>query len=1007
MEYRAYTDAWIPFEPRFSVKHTEALIGFREPDCFEMISSSASVSIPSPGARVVIRDEEWLVLRTDPTSDGGFLLTCDGVSDLVRGRSALFLSELEEDIEVLDPTNTVLVPDTSRTYNDAVLYLESHRRRSIPNDELIHLGHRGVMNLVPYQLDPALQALKQPRSRILMADATGLGKTLEAGILATELIQRGRGKRILVVALKSMLTQFQKEWWSRFSIPLVRLDSVGLARVRNRIPANHNPFNHFDRSIISIDTLKSNLEYRNYLENAWWDIIVIDECQNVAARAGEDGVSRRARLARMLATRSDTLILLSATPHDGSARSFASLMSLLDPTAISDPDNYTREDFRHKGLVIRRFKKDIRDQVENDFQERVTTRLRQAADAAEEAAYRALLEIPFTQDGQHRAGKQQELQRVGMQKALFSSPAAALESTRKRVDLLCRNTPTADESAEVAGLVVFAGALERIDKQAFSKYQRLKRHLQDPSFKWLPTNATDRIVLFSERLETLRWLEKELASDFSLKATQIAILHGQLPDTEQQELVESFGRLDDPIRVLLCSDVASEGLNLHHFCHRLIHFDLPWSLMVFQQRNGRVDRYGQKQRPDIIYLFTETDVERIRGDLRILEILQKKDDQANFNLGDPGSFLNEYDPDKEVEKVANFMAQGLSPEQVESRIDAAQQNQENNEGDWLLRLFGGADAGASDDGTKPKTSSLDRIQARSSLFASDYEFAKTALTQLSGNDPLAQWTADDQNQILAITAPLDLQDRLRQLPREVQASGDRYILCAKPDRVALGIEEARQKRAEEDTWPQLHYLWPQHPIVEWLGERVLTAFGRHRAPVLRSQYLLPGEQAFILTGVIPNRKGQPLLVDWQVVCGQSESAAFSLEPFDSFIDRARLKAGTLPNSGQNLPIESLQARLPKAVQAMRAHMIAKQSAFAADMQARLRGTLAELESLQGKQIQQLELQLEKVIEGVKRSRFERRSQYIHRVFDDYRQWVEDTLTTEPHPYIQVLAAVCS
>ena len=133
--------------------------------------------------------------------------------------------------------------------------------------------------------------------------------------------------------------------------------------MRNRIPANHNPFNHFDRSIISIDTLKSNLEYRDYLENAWWDIIVIDECHNVAARAGEQGVSRRARLARLLATRSDTMILLSATPHDGSARSFASLMSLLDPTAISDPDDYTPEDFRHKGLVIRRFKKDIRDQV--------------------------------------------------------------------------------------------------------------------------------------------------------------------------------------------------------------------------------------------------------------------------------------------------------------------------------------------------------------------------------------------------------------------------------------------------------------------------------------------------------------------------------------------------------------------------------------------------------------------------------------------------------------------
>src|SRR5580700_9736276 len=143
----------------------------------------------APGSRVVIRDEEWLIRRVDPAADGGWLLNCDGVSELVQGQSPLFLTELEEDIEVLDPAKTELVPDDSPTYNAAILYLESHRRRSVANDEKIHLGHRGVMNLVPYQLDPALQALRQPRSRILIADAVGLGKTLEAGVLATELIQ--------------------------------------------------------------------------------------------------------------------------------------------------------------------------------------------------------------------------------------------------------------------------------------------------------------------------------------------------------------------------------------------------------------------------------------------------------------------------------------------------------------------------------------------------------------------------------------------------------------------------------------------------------------------------------------------------------------------------------------------------------------------------------------------------------------------------------------------------
>lgn len=702
----------------------------------------------APGMRIVIRDEEWLIRRVDPSADNGQLLRCDGLSELVRGKEALFLTELEGLIEILAPEDTQLVPDTSDKYGASILFLEAQRRRTVPNDAYIHLGHRGVMNLVPYQLDPALQALRQPRSRILIADAVGLGKTLEAGILATELIQRGRGKRILVVTQKSMLTQFQKEWWSRFSIPLVRLDSVGLARVRNRIPVNHNPFNYFDRSIISMDTLKNNLEYRNYLGNAWWDIIVIDECHNVAARAAETGMSRRARLARLLATRSDTLILLSATPHDGSARSFASLMSLLDPTAISDPDDYTPEDFKHKGLVVRRFKKDIRDQVAADFQERVTTCLRQHASPEEEAAYEALLRIPFTQSGQHDPGKPGELQRVGMQKAMFSSPFAALESTEKRIALLGRKSaPTADESREIVALEEFAGRLRRIDAGNFAKYQRLRTYLRDPPTAWKAA-ATDRLVIFSERIETLNWLARHLPSGLGLKPGQMEILHGGMADTEQQAIVERFCREDDPIRVLLCSDVASEGLNLHYFCHRLIHFDLPWSLMVFQQRNGRVDRYGQKHQPRIVYLFTETRVERIKGDYRILEILQQKDEQANFNLGDPASFLNVFDPDKEVEKVSEFMAAGETAEQVEAKLDAAAESKDDNEGNWLLELFG---AGA-DPAAEPQSSSLDQIHQPASLFADDYQFAKTALTTLSREQELAQWSHDDAESVIRITA---------------------------------------------------------------------------------------------------------------------------------------------------------------------------------------------------------------------------------------------------------------
>ncbi len=964
----------------------------------------------APGSRAVIRDEEWLIRRVDPSTDGGWLLTCDGISDLVRGQDALFLTKLEDKIEVLDPAATELVPDDSPTYNSTLLYLESMRRRSVANDEKIHLGHRGVMNLVPYQLDPALQALRQPRSRILIADAVGLGKTLEAGVLATELIQRGRGKRILVVTQKAMLTQFQKEWWSRFSIPLVRLDSVGLARVRNRIPANHNPFNYFDRSIISVDTLKSNLEYRNYLENAWWDIIVIDECHNVAARGAETGLSRRARLAKLLASRSDTLMLLSATPHDGSARSFASLMTLLDPTAISDPDDYSPEDFSSKGLVIRRFKKDIKDQVADDFQERETTCLREAASPLEEEAYRALLDVAFTQAGQHKAGRQQELQRVGMQKALFSSPAAALDSTLRRIALLnAKTSATADERQEVTGLEVLRDALRALTQdpsaKGFSRYQRLLRLLRSKEFGWQANDANDRLVIFSERIETLKWLQQQLTTDLQLKRGQLEVLHGGMPDTEQQDLVERFGRLEDPVRILLCSDVASEGLNLHYFSHRLVHFDLPFSLMVFQQRNGRVDRYGQKHRPHIVYLFTEAQTGRIKGDLRTYEILQRKDEQAYLNLGDPSAFLNVYDAEKEDEKVTGFLVDGLTPEQIEAKLDQTAASPEDKDGgDFLMQLFGGEAA-------EPATgNSLAYIDEPASLFDSDYHYAKTALTQLNQGDALCQWTAHDAERLIAITAPRDLQERLRQLPREVQSDKDYYSLCADPVRMAQAIEAARQARAEEDTWPQLHYLWPQHPIMEWLGDRVLTHFGRHRAPLLQSPNLQPDEQAFILMSLVPNRKGQPLLVDWRVATRRVGAAAFTLEPFDAFAARAGLKAGKLPNRGHVPGLEEatsrMQQALPQAVQTMRVHMLKEQASFSAGLTERLEGTLRDLEHLQSRQIEQLTLALENQLETVKRGRFEQRSQQINRVFDEYRQWVHDTLTTEPQPWIQVLAGVC-
>ena len=187
-------------------------------------------NFPAPGARIVARDAEWIVRRVEKAYPGGHAIHAVGVSELVQGRDAIFLTGIDKDIEVLDPARTNLVPDPSPRYRDSLLYMESLIRRTPPTDQRLYVGHKAAMDLVPFQLEPAVQALEQPRQRILIADAVGLGKTLEAGILVSELIRRGKGRRILVLAVKSMLTQFQKEMWTRFTIPLVRLDSAGIQR---------------------------------------------------------------------------------------------------------------------------------------------------------------------------------------------------------------------------------------------------------------------------------------------------------------------------------------------------------------------------------------------------------------------------------------------------------------------------------------------------------------------------------------------------------------------------------------------------------------------------------------------------------------------------------------------------------------------------------------------------------------------------------------------------------
>ena len=596
--------------------------------------------------RVLIRDAEWLIKRVELAShapkDRPYELTCIGISHLVRGKEARFLEGFEDDITILRPEKTRLVQDDSRAYVKSKLFIESLLRKTPATDAKVHIAQHAAMDVLDYQLEPTIQALSATRPRILIADAVGIGKTLEAGILVSELIERGRGRRILVLTVKAMLEQFQKEFWNRFSIPLTRLDSDGISRLQQRIPASHNPFLYVDKAIISIDTLKQDVQYRDYLKSAYWDIILIDEAHNVADRGTG---SQRARLAKLLSTRSDALIMLSATPHDGNPESFASLIDILDPTVLPDKSHYTVDDFKDKGLVIRRFKADIKDQVASAFQMRDIDTIEVTASAAEEAVYQTLHNMKFEKiDEKHKPGS--EMFKTTITKALLSSPQACISTVENRLKKLRTQNAKAQSASltkDIGTLEDFLTKLRTIGVNDFSKFQRLVGLLKGTdgsNFNWNKKDPEDRLVIFTESRLTLSFLADHLPAELGLKDKAVVVLKGDDSDKDLMDAVERFNKADSPVRLMLATDVASEGLNLHRLCHRLIHFDIPWSLMTFQQRNGRIDRYGQTKQPLIRYLQTLPQDETLKsfGDAHIIKRLIEKDNNAQKNIDDPREF---------------------------------------------------------------------------------------------------------------------------------------------------------------------------------------------------------------------------------------------------------------------------------------------------------------------------------------------------------------------------------
>ncbi len=797
----------------------------------------------APGAIVIVRDAEWLVLATQETKSGR-LVRVQGLSELVRGATASFYSDFD-DIEPLDPAQARVVADNSPNYRRAKLWLEATIRKTplpLGGPELSVSTHM-LTNTLGYQRSAVRQAFDRDnlRPRLLIADAVGLGKTIEIGMILSELVRRGRGERILIVTPKHVLEQMQFEMWTRFALPFVRLDSVGIQRLRQDLPATRNPFSKFKRAIISIDTLKQD-RYLQYLKDFKWDAVVIDESHNIT------GATLNNRLARTLAPQTEALILASATPHNGKKESFAELIRLLEPTAVS-PKGDVNPAILPK-LVIRRhrYSPEVKLEVGSDWAERVPpNNVLIPASSAENAIADELAEVWLHPAGGHTPynGHNSSLFPWTLAKAFLSSLPAFRDTVTERLKRLTSSERAGTERAALQRLLDLAGVAKPEDS---AKYQKLFEVLKGIK---IGSASKERAVVFSERVATLKWLEQQLHKDLKLKPDQVRVLHGGLSDVEQQEIVESFKLASSPIRVLVTGDIASEGVNLHSQCHELIHYDIPWSLIRIEQRNGRIDRYGQKHSPRITTLLLNPSNDKFSGDVKVITRLLQRENEAHTALGDAASLMGKYDADAEEKAVMEALATGVDFDAVVPEVaDVA-----NSDDPFAVFLALAAQAEVAPAVTSAEIRDL-------TLFDSTDAYLIEALRELSDTPErtLAEGgfglNRQTQHNVLSVTPPRDLAQRLAVLPQsylQAEKVTESLRLATSPQAANQALQQARDDIHRDSLWPEAHYLGPLHPILDWASDRALAKLARNEVFAIKSEVDAP---TVFLVGTLTSKRGQ-------------------------------------------------------------------------------------------------------------------------------------------------------
>ena len=665
---------------------------------------STTDELPEPGALVRIRRQKWVVSAVDP-SDDATLVSLQSVEEGRYGQTLDVLWEIEAGREILPKSALPAITAGGLDHPEQLAaFLDAVRWSAVTSADVRNLQapFRSGVAIEDYQLEPVSRAVGAPRVNLLLADDVGLGKTIEAGLVAQELLLRNRTQRIMIVCPAGLTVKWKDEMAEKFGLDFTVVNSETAAQVRREYGSAANPFNVHPLTIVSLPWLRGAKAQRLLDEvlpadgpgyPRTFDLLILDEAHHVAPAAPKQVYavdSQQTKLMRRLAPHFTHRLFLSATPHNGYQQSFTALLEILDDQRFARgvPPSASAVD----ETVVRRLKSQITDaDGQPVFQRRDARAIPVTYPQSEREIHSLLKDFAELRSKKLTTGKGKratDLVTLLLKKRLFSSPAAFghtvsvyKETLRSKqqdalpydeveedwIDDWWDETATFDdeELAEAEDEALDRSGplqpgtdtseeslLERMEQwartheaQPDAKARELIKELQaicKPDGHWM----NERVVVFTEYRDTQAWLEGLLKQEKLGGDGRLELLNGSMPTEERESLRLAFQKdpTEHPVRILLATDAASEGIDLQRHCHRLINYDIPFNPNKLEQRIGRIDRYGQRQPPQIRHFVGtgwEDAADSYEADLEFLSRVATKVAAMEEDLGSVNAVISD------------------------------------------------------------------------------------------------------------------------------------------------------------------------------------------------------------------------------------------------------------------------------------------------------------------------------------------------------------------------------